>query len=439
MVKIVYRIYDYFKFKKKGYPENPVKISKILNESQYWTRKNLEEYQLDKLNSLLLCAKENSDYYSNSLKNVDLPLCNISEFKNIIPIIKKNEIIEYSNLLKSKFYSNKYRHTTSGSSGDPLSVYISGMAEAYRKAGSIRFKSWWNIKPYDKSVLIWRYDNKSNGNIVNRVKRFFLFRYNINVYSLSDTNIKKYFDYIEKYRPAYIRGYTSGILEFAELLKKHNLKFNKAKFKVVITTAENLFEDDRKFIENVFNCKVANEFGSAEAGLFAYECPSGSMHIFEEANYIYTDDISFAHITEFFNNSMPLINYKNDDKIVISDKECNCGRSLRVIDDLIGRESGYIRKTDGTKLNQGILISIFIGLNEEGFEESVKKFKIVQKGNEFRIFIVPLNHYNKKVENHIKDKMYSEIGNNIKIKFILKDKIEREKSGKLRYFVREDG
>ena len=116
------------------------------------------------------------------------------------------------------------------------------MAEVYRKAGSIRLKDWWNIKPYDKSVLIWRYENKSNGNIIYRIKKFFLFRYDINVYSLNDTNIKRHFNYIEKFKPVYIRGYASGILELAELLKKHNLKFKKAKLKVVITTAENLLK-----------------------------------------------------------------------------------------------------------------------------------------------------------------------------------------------------
>jgi len=396
----------------------------------------MEIFQLEKINALIEDAKKYSQFYALKFKNLNLPLINLTEFMNLVPSISKDDIIKNTDLLISKNFTKSHKHSTSGSSGDPLSVYISSMAEAYRKAGSLRFRNWWSIKPYEKSVLIWRYDNKVGGSLIDRLKKILKFRYDVNVYSLSDKNIKEDYKNIEKFRPTYIRGYTSGVLEFARLLDKNRLIFKKAKFKVAIVTAENLFDHDRRFIEKVLNCKVANEFGSAEAGLFAYECPSGSMHIYEEANLIFNDEDSSAYMTEFFNDSMPLINYKNDDKIIITDDRCECGRTLRVIKDLIGRESGYIKKPDGTMLNQGILIAIFIGMQEEGYKEAIKKFKVMQKGNNFDVYIVPMKNYNDNAENYVKKKMCSVIGENINIKIHIKDKIEREKSGKLRYFVR---
>jgi len=435
---LLFKIYQFLKDIKNQYPLSPNKIFKELKKSQYWSREKVEKFQLEKLNTLIHDAGKNSKFYNSSFKNLNLPLNDLNQFKSIIPFITKSDIIKNSKLLKGEGSLKSYKHSTSGSSGDPLSVYISGMAEAYRKAGGLRFRDWWGIKPYEKSVLIWRYDNKTGGSLVDKLKKYFKSRYDINVYGLNDETIKDHFENIEKIRPAYIRGYTSGVLEFARLLDKNNLSFKNAKFKVVIVTAENLFDHDRKYIERILKCKVANEFGSAEAGLFAYECPSGSMHIFEEANYIYNDKNLFAYMTEFFNDAMPLINYKNDDKIKVSNDLCNCGRTLKVIEELAGRESGYIEKSDGTKLNQGILICLFIELQEKGYSQAIEKFKVIQKGNKFDVYIVPLKNFDKEVENYIRKKMRSLIGENIIIHFYLKDKIEREKSGKLRYFVRKE-
>ena len=440
MVKnIIFNIYFYFKFKKKKYPTSPNRILKYLLKSQYYLAEEIQRYQLERINKLVFEAKNYSKYYNNSYKPLKSPLKSLNEFQNTVPAINKSDIIENSKSLRSKNFTTKYQHATSGSSGDPVTVYTSALAEVYRKAGHLRFKEWWGIKPLDKSVLIWRYENSVGTNIIKRFKKIFKSRYDINVYNLNDKNINKHFDFIEKFKPTYIRGYTSGILEFAKLLYKHNLEFKRAKFKVVIVTAENLFDHDRKFIESVLKCKVANEFGSAESGYIAYECPQGCLHIYEEAIFVYQDENSFAYITELYNDSMPLINYKNDDKIKISTNHCKCGRTSRVIESLMGRESGYIMRSDGTKLNQGILIAIFIGLQEEEFgKEAIKKFKVIQRDKNFDVFIVPLSNYNVQVENYIKNQMSLVIGNDINISIYLKDQIEREKSGKLRYFIREE-
>jgi phenylacetate-CoA ligase len=435
MNKNIFKIYQFFKFKKGGYSVSPNKIFKSLNESQYWSREKMRLYQLDKLNKLLMFAGKNSDYYANRFKNIDLPLNNIDEFENKIPPIYKKEIVDNSEKIKTVKFTNKFMHSTSGSSGDPLAVYISEMAEIYRKAGSLRFRDWWGIKPHDKSVLIWRYE-RSKESFLLKIKTYFRSRYDINVYGLNDSNIHEYYNFIEKFKPTYIRGYKSGILEFAELIDKNKLRFKNAEFKVAVVTAEILYEEERKLIERVLNCKVANEYGSAEAGLFAYECPFGSMHIYEEANYLYVNERSEVIVTELFNESTPLINYKNDDEITITEEKCKCGRTSRLIKEVKGRVSGYISRTDGSKVNQGILISIFTELNDSR-SNVVRKFKVYQKKNKLKIKIVPMDNFNNECKDFICKSLYEHVGNDILIEFDIVSKIEREKSGKLVYFVNE--
>lgn len=220
-------------------------------------------------------------------------------------------------------------------------------------------------------------------------------------------------------------------------MEKKNLRFVNFDLKVATVTAEKLYENERKYIETVLGCKVANEYGAVEAGLFAYECPMGSMHINEEAVYMYTNKKNEAIVTEFFNDSVPLINYKNEDIISISENYCTCGRTSRIINDIEGRVSGYIKRTDGTRINQLILPIIFRKFYEGKFKNSVRKYKIIQKGFFFTVKIIPLENFNKECEDYIRKSMFKEIGNDIDIKIELVEKIERGKSGKVAIFQRE--
>jgi phenylacetate-CoA ligase len=256
----------------------------------------------------------------------------------------------------------------------------------------------------------------------------------VNVYNLDESNIREHFNYIEKFRPVYIRGYCSGVLEFASLMKDAGLSFKKAKIKVAIVTAEVLYPENRRLIESVFGCKVANEYGSADGGLFAYECENGNMHINEESVYLNVKDKSSAVVTELFNDSMPIINYMNDDQISISENYCDCGRTSRYLKELTGRFSGYILKSDGGRLNQGILIDIFTGLSSE-FPNAIRKFKVYQNFNNFTVQIVPLASYNISCEEAISIKFKTFIDAKCNVIIEKVDKIEREKSGKNVYFV----
>ncbi len=433
----LFKIYQFIKFKKIGYPINPNKIFKQLMKSQYWSEEKLKEYQMDKLNQLLLLAKNSSVYYVDKLNEILLPLQNFEDLKNKVPLIDKRLIIKNYEKLRTEEFSNKFLHSTSGTTGDPTIVYKSGMSLVYGLAGHLRFHEWWGIKPNDKNVYIARNKTNSNESLLTKLKIYLRRRLDIDVFDLNEKTIINYYNQIEQFKPSYIRGYKSGVLELAQLMDNNNLKFKSFKLKVIIVTSEVLYDNEREFIEETLDCKVANEYGSVEAGGYANECPSGSMHINEEAVFIYTNDENEAIVTEFENRSMPLINYKNDDVIIISDKMCVCGRTSRIIDRVDGRVSGYIVKNDGTKVNQVIIPVIFLELYSHEIKNSVKKFQIIQRGNNFMVKIVPLANFNDKSKEFIKNRLIEEIGENIEIEFDIVDQIKRDKSGKFRIFINE--
>ena len=434
-----YDFYKYLKFIKYNYPVKPCVVFNQLLKSQYWSKEEIINFQLNELNKLLLISKNTSCYYKKLFSNIDLPIKKLDEFNKKISSINKDIIKIHFNELKTKNFTTSFKHQTSGTTGDPIIIYTSALAEAYREASFLRFLNWWNIKPFEKSVRIGgRKKTYKTGTIKEALISKLKQRYDVNVFDLREENINKYYNDIKKYQPAYLRGYKSAIFQFAELLENKKLFFNNFKLKLIIVTSEVLLESERKYIENILDSKVVNEYGSAETGQIAFECPHGSMHIVEEAVYVNTNHNNQIFLTEIHNDSMPLINYMNKDRVVLSNNSCNCGINSRVISCIEGRDDDCLIKPNGEKISTFLSIYIIMELDEIGLGNSILKYKIIQRQNKFKILIVPKKDYNNDVEKYIKKRFYEEIGNDITIEFNLVNSIPRDKSGKLKFFTRID-
>jgi phenylacetate-CoA ligase len=417
---------------KSGHLLKVKKVYKKLLKTQYWDKSDIDKIK-EKVIINLLNKLSTSEHYNKYLVDV-----NTFNFKTIlqIPHLTK-EIIKYTpNSLYTAWFTNRFPHTTSGSTGDPLKVYISSSAVLYRKALIWRYLNWWGLKPYDKSVLIWGRKATANDSFLKSLKKHLSGRLDINVFALNERTLVSFFLSIENFQPKYIRGYKSAILELARLMSKYKLSFKRTKLKVAMVTSEVLYDDERSFIEKTLACPVANEYGAAEAGFFACECPKKNIHINEETQLFYTDTEKNVIVTEIFNDSMPLINYKIGDRVSISENLCPCGRKSRIIKEIFGRESEYIITTNGDRLSQYVFYYIMKELDDVFSSNTILQYKIIQKDINFTIYIVPGNSYSLKVKDYISERMHQEIDRNINIEFIEVSEIERDKSGKFRFFLR---
>ena len=393
----------------------------------------MEAWQLEKFNQLLDSAKNETEYFSERQNEFLDKYDDLDSIGSQFPKLTKKIIINESKSLNNPNIAEGFKHSTSGSTGKPLSVWVSNFAEAQRKARLARFLNWWGAETYDRNVLIVGVNDSYNtmwGNFKNWMRN----RKIINVLDLKDETIHKYYHLIDSFQPAYIRGYTSGILQFAKLMQKFDLKFSTDFLKVVIVTAEVLVEDDRKFMEEVLQCKVANEYGAAEFGIIANECPHGSMHINEESILISTDDDQNAIITDLFNDKMPLLCYKNEDRMVLSNRLCDCGRTLKIIDRIEGRSGSLIKCPDGSEKNMYLFYKIISDVQKNVKDNCIQQFKVFQNGMNFKFEIIPKEGFDESVSNYIIKKMEDEIGKGIKTKIVLVESIKREKSGKLKFF-----
>lgn len=430
------RFYLLYKYWKKGLTVSPFEILETLEKSQYWSEPQIENHQLKNINNLIEQCVESVDYYKSASYKGKTNFLKLSLFSQIFPVLNKDEIRNNHKCFLNHQIAKRIPHFTSGSTGKPLKIEISPLAESYRVANNMRFFSWWDINYYDKNILIWRVSKfKGIYGFLKRLENRLLGRLKLDVFGLNENSIYDYFDQIEKFKPKYLRGYKSGILELAELMAKFDLKFILSRPVLVVVTSEILLESERLYMEKVFQCKVVNEYGAADSGQFAYECPEGSLHINEESVFLSTNEDYELHVTEIFNNGMPLLNFKNEDRLIFSNNICPCGRKLKIIESIEGRVTDYIICKNGDKKHSLIFVGIFNEI-EKKFKESILQFKVIQDRNNLTIEIIKGPSYKSKVKVLIKNLVMKEICMDLDIEIKVVDKIERDKSGKLKYFIK---
>lgn len=435
-----YKIFRYLINAKKGYPLSPLVVLGRLMESQYWPDDKLAAYQLERLNELLFKAVETSEYYRERIRKSDLPVKSLEEFDELIPCLPKEVMKKQIHRLKTKYYTTDYRHISSGTTGDPITVYTSALADVYREAGSMRFLSWWNVKPQEANIYLWgkRVAQKKENGFKEGLKSLIRNRYDLDAFNLTPRTIKDYYAVLCRVKPRYIRGYKSAILSLAELMEENRLKADKIGLKLAVATAEVLFENEREFIEKVLQCPVANEYGGSDLGQVGFECPHGSMHVFEEAAYIGVTDRNEIIATELYNDSMPMIKYINNDRIILSPNKCSCGRNSRIISEVVGRNEDMVIKQNGERVTPMLFIYMVNELDTVGLGGTIHKWKMIQNKNSFRMIVVPGEGYSERVEEYLRKRIRQEIGNDSIVEFCITGSIPKEKSGKMRLFVRMD-
>ncbi|TOH87149.1 hypothetical protein, partial [Vibrio parahaemolyticus] len=70
------------------------------------------------------------------------------------------------------------------------------------------------------------------------------------------------------------------IYEVAKLANKKNIQLSNIKF--IKGTSEKIYDFYQDEVQRAFGQKIVSEYGSAESGIIAFECPYGNMHVNEE-------------------------------------------------------------------------------------------------------------------------------------------------------------
>lgn len=414
------------------------KFYEELNQSQWWTKQEIEKYQLNQIRKLIDYSIENIPYYRELFASLDLSSKDINCLEDMkkIPILTKEDVRQnYDALLNPNYTGKIIDQHTSGSTGKALHFVLSREAIQYRWAVWFRHRARFGVSPFDsyatftgqvvvpitqKSPPFWR---------ENYVSRQTIFT----MHHISKDKVPSIVSRLNKGNFTYYAGYPSILYSLAILISDLELKILKPP-KIIFTGAEQLLDYQREEISRVFGCLVTDQYGFSEGCGNASRCEKDVFHEDFEYGYLETvnsvlnsDGSKTGEVlaTGFTNLAMPFIRYKIGDTATFANVECSCGRSSKVITKIEGRNEDFILTPEGNKILRFDYI----------FKDSlnIKEAQIIQeKIGEIVVRIVPRSDFHKEDELLIRENIATKISPSLRTSFEYVDSIERERTGKFR-------
>jgi phenylacetate-CoA ligase len=362
-----------------------------LSKSQWLSREKILELQLEKFKKLIFHAYYHVEYYrdlfdKNNIKPSDIK--NLDDIRKI-PFLTKDII---NNNINGRIIATNVNRkeilkiVTSGSTGVPFTCYADKFQLEMRWASTLRSLEWTGYVFGDRCARLWHQTIGMNFSQIIResIDAFLSRRIFIPAYSIKKNNLEKYLKKLESYKPVLIDGYAESFNCIAQYIQSgRKIKINP---KGVISSAQILPEQSRLVIEEAFNTKVYDKYGSREFSGIAYESIENDVHLVVAENYFVEilnngvpalpGEVGEVYITDLNNYCLPFIRYKIGDLAVAVEPSriSKCGRGLPLIGKIEGRVQAII-VGDNDKYLPGTFFAHFF----KEYPHVIKQYQIIQE------------------------------------------------------------
>ena len=326
------------------------------------SRRDFERRAADRLRAFCAKAAIEVPYYRQLFADAGLAADGVHTTHDLLalPFLDKEKIRTAGDGL---FHGSggPYRVTeTGGSSGDPLRIHNSPLREAAHLAARIRSRAWFGIPAGEPELVLFggRFDKNARG-VLHAAKDALIGSITYPAFGMTAGHLDEMTTRLGSMRPRHVFGYTSALAAWARHIRQKTGREDGAAahgVKVIFTTSEMLFPDDRSLLEETFGATVADGYGSKEAGFIAHECPEGRMHARTDTHAIeivrddgpVTDGEPGELVVTFMGDwHWPFIRYRTGDSAAWTGEGCACGLPLPVLRMAGGRITDLLVRTDG--------------------------------------------------------------------------------------------
>lgn len=440
--KIIARLYNLIP-ESKRLGENYTYFKKLINQTEYYSLDDMHKYQNEQFLKTIEYAKK-TEFYPKYYKENGIDINEIKSLDDIIklPFITKDILKSNTNdMIVQKNKSKKLYMTSGGSTGVPVGFYLEKNVSRPKELAFME-DQWSKIgyKVGDRCAVI-------RGGVISSISQgaisktdYFRNWLILSSYHMTDENLPKYINLLNKFKPKFIQGYPSALFLLSKFMKKNKIKF-KFNLKGVLAGSENLYDYQKEEFKEVFGCRTYSWYGHAERVLLGGYCEKEDLyHIFPQYGYAEVIDTNGNLIdsgkgeivgTSFHNSVMPLIRYKSADLVSIANSQkCVCKRNYLILNKIEGRLQELILTSSDRKISMTALnmhSNIFDNIKQFQFEQW-EKGKVVFN-------YIEANQISDKERKKIYNELMQKLGNDIELTLKKVDNIPLTKSGKHRFLI----
>ena len=320
----------------------------------------IQAYQLGRIRRLVRYAYENVPLYRRKYDAAGVNPRSIETLEDFkaLPVLTKKELqAGFPSEILSKRINPKncYVVSTSGHSGSPVKLYRSKSELRILPFGyflvypwlSLLMKKITGVKTGRRISVIIPQDETYD--LYQAVKTFALIppflRRNLQ-YIATESDVAEQYEALSQHKPDIISSDLSALKNIVSFAAYRDLPVHSAK--LLFVGSELIDNHSRKLLQEAFQAKLIEHYGSEEAGTVAVGCPNGDgLHILWRVNVVEIldgrDDVLAGMpgqvvVTNLLNTATPIIRYEGmGDMATIAPDPCSCKAHSPVLQVIDGR------------------------------------------------------------------------------------------------------
>ncbi len=404
----------------------------FLEKSQWWSRQQLEEYQLKKIQEMLTMCQKHSPFYQKRWKDAGIDISTIKSFQDFtkVPYTTKEDLKKYADEMVPDIFNkdNLIKTRTGGTTGSPANFYLTKDVEQKETAFFVLYWSWHGCNFFKTPMAFFRGSYEEKEEIEQYGNKYYL-----PIWNLTQNKIRYYIDFINKEKIQFIHGYPSMIYE---LFRRAKIDGKRINLKGVFFASEKPYQFQKDFIEKNFSVPVYAHYGHNETSALFMQCKyNNAYHIIPQYGYVEFEPLEGTPYHEiiatgFINKATPLIRYRTEDYVILQkDTPCPCKREYpKIVKDIIGRTGDLIYTPKGTVIQPNHLEYAI------RFIKHFKDCQVVQdRKDHIKVLIVPDEGYTSEEGEEFKKAIMWRLKEDMNIDIEIVDKISRPINMKKRF------
>lgn len=328
---------------------------------------------------------------------------------------------------------------TSGSTGTPIaSIWSPADVRRSRAAREARSNGWAGVS-YSRPRATF------SGRMVepDPASKGPFYRFNaiekqvyLSAFHLRSETAPLYAEALTRHRVEWLSGYAVSFFLLAQHILAQRLEV--PTLKAVVTTSEKVTPEMRSVMEEAYRCPVFEEYGTVENIMLATECSEHHLHVSPDAGIVEIlrqdgtpcepGEVGEVVATGLMRQYQPLVRYRLGDLASWSQTDCPCGRSMPVIEEVVGRLEDVVVGPDGRRLVR--FHGVFVGL------PAVEEGQVIQEAiDRIVVRVVPTSSFSEQDVAEITSRVRQRLGPNVTVTVERVDRIPRTKAGKFKAVI----
>jgi phenylacetate-CoA ligase len=249
---------------------------------------------------------------------------------------------------------------SSGTSGEPITVYRTPGSSIFELCSLERQWSWFGLRTDSRRVVLRgsTFVAENGGQPTKLINGGNLLL--VSSFHLTEDNTSDIVDEIRAFRPHAIEGWPSSMTLLAGLLRERQTRLP---MHAVITSSEVMSQSQQALLRDAFVGPIIDHYGQTERVAQGGTCERGTFHLFPDYGIVELLPVPGAPHrreivgTPLHNYGFPIFRYRTGDQVSLATTDaCPCRRAFPVIGPVDGRVEDIFSTSNGRPLPQPAIV-----------------------------------------------------------------------------------